>query len=90
MNPGIYRDDFLATAHATPSQGEALKKKITQIFSEYGLGTTATANMKVVNFLDITFNLEEETFKPYNKPGNIPIYVHKQSNHPPINHQENT
>ena len=24
-----------------------------------------------------------ESFKPYNKPGNIPMYVHKLSNHPP-------
>ena len=39
--------------------------------------------MKVVNFLDITFDLGEGTFKPYCKPGNTPVYVHKQSNHPP-------
>ena len=39
--------------------------------------------MKVVDFLDVTFDLGEGTFKPYCKPGNVPIYVHKNSNHPP-------
>ena len=83
LDPGIYRDDFLAATHATPRQGEALKKKITQIFARHGLSTTATANLKVVDFLDLTFDLGEGTFKPFCKPGNIPIYVHKDSNHPP-------
>ena len=83
LNPGIYRDDFLAATHATPRQGEALKKKIIQIFAEHDLGTTAAANLKVVNFLDVTFNMGEGTFQSYLKPGNIPRYVHKQSNHPP-------
>ena len=83
LDPGIYRDDFLAVTSATPRQGEKLKQKIIQIFAKHGLGTTALANMRVVDFLDITFDLEEGTFKPFCKPGNIPIYVHKQSNHPP-------
>ena len=39
--------------------------------------------MKVVDFLDVTFDLGEGTFKSYCKPGNVPIYVHKDSNHPP-------
>ena len=59
------------------------ERKITQIFAKHGLSTTAAANMKTVNFLDITFDLDEGTFKPYWKPENTPIYVHKQSNHPP-------
>jgi hypothetical protein len=36
-----------------------------------------------VDFLDVTFNLEEESFKPYCKPNNVPQYVHRLSNHPP-------
>ena len=53
------------------------------IFKEHGLGTTATANLKKVDFLDITFDLEADSFKPYIKEGNTPLYVHKLSNHPP-------
>ena len=37
------------------------------------------ANKKVVNFLDVTLNLD----LPYNKPRNIPLYINKKSNHPP-------
>ena len=39
--------------------------------------------MFVVNFLDIQFNLLNVTFKPYRNPNNDPIYVHKNSYHPP-------
>ena len=53
------------------------------IFKSYGPGTTSTANLKKVDFLDITFDLENETFQPYTKPGNVPQYVHKMSDHPP-------
>jgi hypothetical protein len=83
IDPGIYRDDFLAVTPATPMQAEAIKKKIVEKFSEYGLGTTAEANITVVDFLDVTFNLKDETFKPYCKPNNVPQYVNKSSNHPP-------
>ena len=41
------------------------------------------ANKKIVQFLDVELNLEEETFKPYIKPNDVPLYVHKNSNHPP-------
>ena len=40
--------------------------------------------MKVVNFLDITLDLENELFKPYMKENHSPKYVHSQSNHPPL------
>ena len=68
---------------AAPRQTEAIKKKIVEQFAKHGLGTTAEANLKVVDFLDVTFNLDEESFKPYCKPNNIPQYVNRFSNHPP-------
>ena len=40
--------------------------------------------MKIVNYLDITFNLNDGTYLPYQKPDNIIIqYIHVESNHPP-------
>ena len=54
-----------------------------QIFEKHRLGTTAEANLKVVDFLDVTFDLENDTFKPFTKPNNTPQYVNKLSNHPP-------
>ena len=39
--------------------------------------------MKVVNYLDVTLDLNNGTFKPYHKPDNEVNYVHVHSNHPP-------
>jgi hypothetical protein len=83
LNVGIYRDDGLATTCAPPRQVEVLKKKICAVFTKHGLRTTADANMKVVDFLDVIFDLEHETYRPYLKPNNTPLYVDNSSNHPP-------
>ena len=34
------------------------------------------------NFLDITLNLTTESYKPYRKPNDQPLYIDKYSNHP--------
>ena len=47
------------------------------------LEVTIETNQKIVNFLDITMNLEEGNFKPYIKPKTTPLYIDSQSNHPP-------
>ena len=44
----------------------------------------ADANRTVVDFLDVTFNIRNKEYKPYSKPGNTHLYVHVESNHPPI------
>ena len=80
---GLYRDDGLAVMKATPKRIEDAKKRLCAIFSSFGLSITVDANKKVVNFLDVTLNLSNGTYSPFLKPGNIPIYVHSKSNHPP-------
>ena len=81
---GLYRDDGLAASPARPRQVEILKKKICQVFAKNGLRVTIEANLKVVNFLDVTFDLNNEVYKPYMKDNYSPVYVNKQSNHPPL------
>ena len=44
---------------------------------------TMQTNQKIVNFLDVTFNLEDGLYKPYRKPNETPLYVNTNSNHPP-------
>ena len=39
--------------------------------------------MKIFNYLDVNFNLNDRAYKPYTKPNNEIKYVHKDSNHPP-------
>jgi hypothetical protein len=82
INVGLYRDDGLAVCDKTPRQIEQIKKKMCHIFSSQKLKITIDANLKVIDFLDTTMNLLTGTFKPFMKPNNNPLYVHKDSNHP--------
>ena len=48
-----------------------------------GLKITIEANKKTIKFLDVTLDLTSGSFKPFMKPNNKILYVHRQSNHPP-------
>ena len=80
---GLYRDDGLAVCKFSPKRAEDIKKKICKIFQKNKLEITITANLKVVDFLDLTLDLNLGTYSPFLKPNHKPQYVHKQSNHPP-------
>ena len=82
-NVGLYRDDGLAVSCASNRQIEIMKKKICKVFQNNGLAVTIEANSKIVNFLDVTFDLNTGIFKPYMKDNDKPVYVHIESNHPP-------
>ena len=79
----IDRDNGLGISKASPRQTELIKKDLCGIFSNYGLKITIEANKKTVNFLDVTLDLSSGKYMAYIKPGNIPLYVKKRSNHPP-------
>ena len=36
-----------------------------------------------MDYLDVTFNLTDSSYRPFNKTNNEINYIHKQSNHPP-------
>ena len=80
---GLYRDDGLAACKAPPKTVEIIKKKICSIFKNLNLKITIEANQSTVDFLDVTFNLETDSYRPYTKPNNNIQYVHRLSNHPP-------
>ena len=84
INVGLYRDDGLAITDATPRDAENIKKEICRIFNNNGLRITIEANKQVINFLDVTFNLNRSTYQPFTKPNTSLQYVHRESNHPPI------
>ena len=83
MNFGLYRDDGLGVTTLTPRQTDLMKKEICKIFKEEQLSITIDVNMKVVNYLDVTLDLNTGLYKPYMKENDIPRYVNKGSNHPP-------
>ena len=83
-NFGLYRDDGLAVLkNKSGPQSEQAKKNIQKIFKEHGLDVIIQCNMKVVNYLDVTIDLNDGTYRLYTKPNNKIKYIHKNSNHPP-------
>ena len=84
LDIGLYRDDGLATSKLTNRQTQLALQKIDRIMQQNGLKIPgAEANRLEVNFLDVTLNLPQESYKPYHKPGETINYVHVDSNHPP-------
>ena len=63
---------------------ERIRKAFIKLFNnEFSLNIVSDANLKVVNFLDLTLNLSTGKYKPYSKPDNKSLYIHVNSNHPP-------
>ena len=80
---GLFRDDGLGASYLSCQEIDDIKKIICEVFRSHGLEITVDANKKRVQFLDVEFDLENDTFKPYIKENDVPLYVHKHSNHPP-------
>ena len=58
------------------------RKTIIKIFKDIGFSIDIQTNLKEVGFLDITLNLQNDTYRPYKKPNDKLIYIHLSSNHP--------
>ena len=83
-NIGLYRDDGLAVFdNVSGPEMERIKKDLQKVFKRNGLNITIQCNKKIVDYLDITFNLNDGSYRPYRKPNDVTIYIHKESNHPP-------
>ena len=51
-------------------------------FKLLGLRIEIASNLKTVDFLDVTLNLNNSTFKPFSKSNSTPTYINIDSNHP--------
>ena len=80
---GLYRDDGLGVSTLNAKENEAIKKQISDVFKANGLGITIEVNKRVVSFLNVTLNLSNASFRDFSKENHVPLYVHKESNHPP-------
>ena len=81
---GLYRDDGLGIfSGISKPMLERKKKPILKTSKQCGLAITIECNLKTVNFLDITFDLENYVYKPYRRANYKPTYINKNSNHPP-------
>ena len=58
-------------------------KSIIKTLKDIGFAIDLETNLKIVDFLDITFNLNNGTYRPYKKSNDLLLYINKSSNHPP-------
>ena len=67
-NVGLYRDDGLALNEGVNGRkADKARKMLHDIFGQIGLKITAQVNNQIVNFLDITLDLENAKFAPLQK-----------------------
>ena len=83
-NLAVYRDDGLAIfKNINRPDSEKIKKHFCRLFINHDLELKIQCDRKVVNFLDVTLNLENLTYRPYLKDNKKIIYVNTESNNPP-------
>ena len=81
---GLHKDDGLVILrNVNRQQIDRTRKSIIKIFKDVGVSIDIETNSKVVDFLDITFNLNNGIYKPYIKPNDRLLYINKSSNHLP-------
>ena len=62
---------------------DCTRKNVIEIFKDVGFSIDIEANSEVVDFLDITFYLNDGIYKTYKKPNDTLLYINKSSKHPP-------
>ena len=81
---GLYRDDGLACfKNNNGHQNNKIRKELIKIFQTHGLKLEIKCNLKSVDYLDITFDLNTGSYRQYRKPNNDTGYINAKSNHPP-------
>ena len=64
----LYRDNSLVIWHnGNGQQIDHTHKNLIKIFKDVGFSIGIETNSRVVDFLDITFNLNNDIYKPYKK-----------------------
>ena len=58
------------------------RKIIIKIFKNIGFSIDIQANLKNVDVLDVTLNLQNGTYHPYKKLTDKMLYIHQSSKHP--------
>ena len=80
---GLYRDDGLAIVeNPNGPKTERIKKKIIKFFKDEGLKVTIGTPTLTVDFLDVTLDLADGSYKPFVKKDSPLLYVDAGSNHP--------
>ena len=81
---GLYRDDgLILLRNANKQKMDCIRKAIIKIFKGVRFKIEIRTNLKIVDFLDVTFNLENGACRPYKKINDSLLYINTFSNHPP-------
>ena len=81
---GLYRDNgFVIMRNVNGQQIDRERKNIIKILKYARFNIDIETNSKVIDFLDITFNLNNGIYKSYKKPNDTLLYINKSSYHPP-------
>ena len=75
----LYRDDRLLMLRNLNGQQIDRIRKNMKIFKDTGFPFNKETNLKIIVFLDITSNLNNDTYRPYKKPDDLSSHI--------INHQ---
>ena len=83
-NIGLYRDDGLSVFRNIVSGQEAEKPKkiIQKFFKDKGLQLIIKGNLKIVDYLNVTLNLNDGTYRTFHKPNGETTYIYAESDHP--------
>ena len=83
---GLYRDDGLGVTNLSGPDTERLRQQVVRLFAQHGLKITVEAGIKITDFLDVSLNLDNSSFRPFRKDTRPPIYVHRGSIQPSPSH----
>ena len=80
----LYRDEYLAILRNNSSpEAEKLRKKFQNLVKEKDLDIVVKCNLEITNYLDITLNLNDGSYRPYRKTNEKTNYIHVNLDHPP-------
>ena len=65
------------------TQLERIKKSLQKTFKDFVLEIMTESNLRIANYLDLTLNLNDGSFRPCDKQDDIIQYINKEFNHSP-------
>ena len=73
---GLYGDDGLFILRKiNKQQTDKIQKKISSIFKNIDFKIEIVTNLTEVDLLDVTFNLDNNTYRPYKKSNDKLMYI---------------
>ena len=78
---GLCHDDGINIQNSKSPNSSRIQKKIIRAFKFLGFKIEVSSNNKIDNFLDVTLNLSNNTFKLFLKTDPYPSYINVNSNH---------